>query len=145
VKKLRLLAARANTDVLVIVDHGYRNMGANGLVGLNVLLLPILFVPFLDASVKGYAEAFVIDVRNGYLYGHVVEEDQRGSSYATIYDKSAATNAKEQWWDLRKGLQKDLTKLVEDERARKPSIAPGAKESAPKEAAPAPSTPPSER
>lgn len=131
VKKLRLLAARANTDVLLIVDHGYRNPGANPLAALNVLLVPILFVPFLDTSVKGYAEAFVIDVRNGYLYGHVVEEDQRGSSYATIYDKSAGTHAKEQWWELRKGLQNDLVKLVEDERARKASSTPKPKESAP--------------
>jgi len=117
VKKLRLLAARANTDVLVIADHGYRNQGVNALAGLNMLLVTLLFVPFLDTRVKGYAEAFVIDVRNGYLYGHLIEEDERGESYATIYAKSARDHAKEQWWDLRKGLQKDLNKLVEEERA----------------------------
>jgi len=123
VKKLRLLAARAHTDVLVIVDHGYRNIGVNPLVSLNMLLLPILFVPFIDTSVKGYAEAFVMDVRNGYLYGHIVEEDTRGKPYATIYDKNASEHAKEQWVALRQSMQKDLLKLVTDERSRKPAPA----------------------
>ncbi|MDC0740229.1 hypothetical protein [Polyangium mundeleinium] len=119
-KKLRLLAARANTDVLVIVDHGYRNMGANPLVATTALLLPVLFVPFVDTEVKGYVEAFVLDVRNGYLYGHVSEEDTRGEPYATIYAKSAKDYADEQWIDLRQSLQKQLAKVIEDERARKP-------------------------
>lgn len=119
IKKLRLLAARAHTDVLVIVDRGYRNNGVNPLAALNMLVLPIFFVPFLDTSVKGYAEAFVVDVRNGYLYGHIVEEDERGATYSTIYEKSADKYVKEQWFDLRKNLQKDMVKLVEDERSRK--------------------------
>ncbi|MDI1448348.1 hypothetical protein [Polyangium sp. 6x1] len=123
-KKLRLLAARANTDVLVIVDHGYRNQGANPLVATTALLVPILFVPFLDTEVKGYVEAFVLDVRNGYLYGHLTGEDTRGEPYATIYAKSAKDYADEQWIDLRKEMQKQLVKLVEDERARK--LAPSA-------------------
>ena len=133
VKKLRLLAARANTDVLVIVDHGYRNLGVNGLSALNFLLVTMLFVPFLDTTVKGYTEAFVIDVRNGYLYGQLVEEDERGEQYATIYAKSPKEHAKEQWWDLRKALQKDLARLVEEERTRKPG--------APATQAPAPPAP----
>ncbi|MDI3288976.1 hypothetical protein [Polyangium sp. 15x6] len=120
-KKLRLLAARANTDVLVIVDHGYRSLGANPLIATTALLLPVLFVPFIDTEVKGYVEAFVVDVRNGYLYGHLSEEDTRGETYATIYAKSAKEYADEQWIDLRMSLQKQLVKLVEDERARKPA------------------------
>lgn len=118
VKKLRLLAARAHADVLVIADHGYRTGGANGLVGLTALLVPALFLPFLDNTVTGYAEAYVLDVRNGYLYGHLTEEDVRGEKYATIYDKSATTIAEEQWVTLRDALRKDLTRLVESERAR---------------------------
>jgi len=118
VKKLRLLAARAHADVLVIADHGYRAGGANGLAAFNALLVPMLFLPFLDNTVDGYAEAFVLDVRNGYLYGHITEEDKRGDQYATIYDKSASAVAEEQWQALRDALRKDLTRLVESERAR---------------------------
>lgn len=144
-KKLRLLSARANADVLVIVDHGYQNLGVNPLIATTSLLLPVLFVPYIDTVVKGYVEAFVVDVRNGYLYGHVSDEDQRGEPYATIYAKKAQEYAKEQWIDLRSSLQKQLAALVENERARKPEPSPpgataplAAPPAAPPGAAPAP-------
>jgi hypothetical protein len=140
VKKLRLLAARAKTDVLVIVDHGYRNQGINPLVSFNMLILPIFFLPFLDTLVKGYVETFVVDVRNGYLYGHLVQEDERGNEYSTIYSKKANVYADEQWRDLRARFGKDLAQLFTQERTRKDS-----KEGAPHppaSATPAPPTPP---
>ena len=118
VKKLRLFAARAHADVLVVVDHGHRTGGVNGLAALNILLLLILFSPFVDTTVEGYAEAFLIDVRNGYLYGHVSEDDKRGQAFAQIYDKSAQTHADEQWVTLRKAMASDLARLVADERGR---------------------------
>ena len=124
IKKLRLLAARAKTDVLVIVDHGYRNGVVNPLVALSWLIVPVLFVPFLDTVVKGYVETFVVDVRNGYLYGHLVQEDERGSAYTTIYGKKAEEYATEQWKDLRIRFGKDLGKLIDEERARNKVIEP---------------------
>jgi hypothetical protein len=118
VKKLRLLAARAHADALVVVDHGYRTGGVNVLSALNVLVIPMLFTPFLDNTVTGYAEAYLIDTRNGYLYGHVAEEDKRGEQYATIYAKSTRELADEQWATLRADMQKDLSRLVAGELAR---------------------------
>src|SRR5580704_2743050 len=118
VKKLRLFAARAHADVLVVADHGYQTGGANGLAAFDILLVPMLFLPFRDSTVDGYAEAFMIDVRNGYLYGHVTEEDKRGPRYATIYAKGTDEIAEEQWQTLRDGLKKDLGRLVTEERAR---------------------------
>jgi hypothetical protein len=124
VKKLRLFAARAHANVLVVADHGYKTGGVNGLAAFNALLVPMLFLPFEDNTVDGYAEAFVIDVRNGYLYGHVTEDDKRGPSFATIYSKSAREIADEQWETLRAGLTKDLGRLLADERARAAGDAP---------------------
>lgn len=148
VKKLRLLAARAKTDVLVIVDHGYHNNGINGLMGLNMLIVPIFFVPFIDTLVKGYVEAFVIDVRNGYLYGHLVQEDERGTTYTTIYGKKVDEYTAEQWKDLRVRFGKDLAALIEKERTMEkpaqnpPSMAPAATSAPPgAPAAPGPLTP----
>lgn len=140
VKKLRLLAARAGADVLILVDHGYRNIGANPLIALVPLIVPIFFVPFIDTTVKGYSEAFVMDVRNGYLYGHLVKEDERGEGYATIYAKSAGDYAKEQWVDLRAALQKELASLVEGERNRPSSAATPAGSEAPPPPPPPPSS-----
>lgn len=117
-KKLRLLAARAHADALVIVDHGYKTGGANGFAALSFLILPMLFTPFLDNRVDGYAEAFLLDVRNGYLYGHVEESDKRGPKYATIYGDSALDVAHEQWKTLRVGLERDLGRLLSEEMNR---------------------------
>jgi hypothetical protein len=127
VKKLRLFAARAHADALIVVDHGYKIGGANALAALNILVLPIFFTPFLDNTVEGYAESFVIDVRNGYLYGHVTEDDKRGAEFATIYGKPAKTLAAEQWKALRAALEKDTARVLAGERDRAPSAAAAAR------------------
>lgn len=118
VKKLRLFAARAHADVLIVIDRGYKAGGANGLAALNILILPIFILPFLDNTVKGYAEGYVIDVRNGYLYGHVTEDDKRGDDFATIYGKGTKEHIDEQWTTLRAALAKDLGNVVAAERAK---------------------------
>ncbi|HEY8079200.1 MAG TPA: hypothetical protein VIF62_33945, partial [Labilithrix sp.] len=69
VKKLRLLAARAHADLLVVFDHGWKGGGVNGWAALNILLVPMLITPWLSNETESYAQAYVIDVRNGYLYG----------------------------------------------------------------------------
>ncbi len=114
-KKLRLLAARARADVLIVVDAGYRSGGANALVALNILVLPALFVPFLDNQVESYLEAFVIDTRNGFLYGHLSEDEKSGPKYATVYADSAKTIVDEQWVSLRAKMGGSLTKLLGEE------------------------------
>jgi len=141
-KKLRLLAARARADVLVVVDHGYRWGGVNGLAALNILLVPVFFVPFLDNEVESYVEAFVIDTRNGYLYGHVTEDEKSGPKFATLYADGAETIADQHWEHLRAKIGADLTKLLADERAQA-SVAKPATPATPPPAAPAKPTAPS--
>lgn len=121
IKKLRLLAARAKTDVLVLVDHGIHNEGVNPLIGFTALIVPIFFLPFVDTYVKGYVETFVFDVRNGYLYGHLVQEDERGEKYTTIYGKKLKAYTAEQWKVLQERFRVDLAALMEKERTRKDS------------------------
>ena len=116
-KKLRLLAARARADVLIVLDRGYRSDGVNALAALDVLVLPVLFVPFLDNEVESYLEAYVIDTRNGYLYGHLTQDEKSGPSFATIYARSGETIAEEQWQRLRAAMGADLEKLLREERA----------------------------
>jgi hypothetical protein len=116
-KKLRLLAARAHCDVLVVVDYGNKvDVSVNGLVAFNVALLPALFLPFRDLKYTSYVEAFVIDTRNGYLYGHVSSEKQSEAKFETIY---AADDAafKIQWAELKRDLHASIVKLTVEERA----------------------------
>jgi hypothetical protein len=118
VKKLRLLAARAHADVLVIFDHGRNEGGINGLFGLSALIIPIFFVPMIDSRVESYVSAYVIDVRNGYLYGQVDVDELVGDEFATIYDTESSEEALAQWERLLERLGGDLSKLFEAERAR---------------------------
>jgi len=114
VKKLRLLAARARADVLVVVDAGYEQKSVNGLVALNALIVPIFFTPWLDRSAESYLEAYVIDTRNGYLYGHLLAEENGGDAFATIYaDADEVIEA--HWAKLRADMGVTLTALFRAE------------------------------
>ncbi|MCB9744009.1 MAG: hypothetical protein H6740_15520 [Alphaproteobacteria bacterium] len=85
-EKLRLLAARAHCELLVVADHGWRrSQRANGLAAFNVLLLPALFTPFLDVELESYLDLYVLDVRNGFLYGQVSAEELAAQRFTTIW------------------------------------------------------------
>jgi hypothetical protein len=112
VKKLRLLAARAHADVLVLFDYGYKGAGANALCALNGLILPALFVPFLSNETESYAQAQVIDVRNGYLYGEVSADDQSGSEYVTIYARTSKDLFEEAWPGLLARVKVEIGKTL---------------------------------
>ncbi len=124
VKKLRLLAARAHADVLVVFDHGWKGGGANPLVALNVLVLPILFVPFLENETQSYAQAHLIDVRNGYVYGEVSAEVKGGSKYTTIWARTPKDVFEESWPQVLSGVQRDLDRSLGPSKAATPAAAP---------------------
>lgn len=85
-KKLRLIAARAQADVVLVFDYGHKvDTSANGWTALTPLLLPTLFVPFLDRKIDTYLDTYVIDTRNGYLYAHISADEQTRKSSTTIY------------------------------------------------------------
>ncbi len=105
-QKLRLLAARAHCDGLVLVDHATkRETRANGLAALNVLLLPALVTPFLDIETTSYLDAYLYDVRNGYFYGSVSNQVADRRRFSTVYAAEGGTTVDAQW----ERLQDDLT------------------------------------
>ena len=118
IKKLRLLAARAHCDVVIVVDYGYRTkVSANGLAALDVLLVPALFLPFREIEVQSYMEASIIDTRNGYLYGDVTSSRESKKSYQTIYANEDDLVAA-QWGGLKVELQDSMAKVMEAERTK---------------------------
>jgi hypothetical protein len=106
------------------MDHGYKWSGVNGLVALAPLIVPIFAVPMLDNEVESYVDLFVIDTRNGYLYGHVTEDEKSGPRYATLYARSPETIADENWGRLRAKASTDLVKLLAEERAQAKRLPP---------------------
>jgi hypothetical protein len=127
-KKLRLIAARAHADLLVVVDHGGRwENTANGFAALTPLLVPVFAAPFLDIEAKSYVDAFVIDTRNGYLYGHLTADEQDEEKKVTIYEADRGKALVEaQWPRLAEKTEKGLAALLRDERARAPKKVPEA-------------------
>lgn len=121
-KKLRLLAARAHADVLVVVDYARRtDVTPNGLAALDVLLVPALFLPFRDVKVESAVDAFVVDVRNGYMYGHIALDKTDVEKHRTIYDDDDAIAARA-WTALSEELQDALVKLATAERTPRPAL-----------------------
>jgi hypothetical protein len=118
-KKLRLLAARAHADVLVVVDYSRKTeISVNALAALNVFIVPALFLPFRDVKVESAVDAFVVDVRNGYVYGHVALAERQTKPHQTIYSDDDAM-ARDEWKALRSSLSGALVKLADAERATK--------------------------
>ena len=85
-EEIRIAAARAHCDVLVVVDSGSRvRAKANAWTALSPLLITNLMTPFLKATDEAYLDTSVFDVRNGYLYGQVVAEEQNERGPVTLY------------------------------------------------------------
>lgn len=126
-KKLRLLAARAHCDVLLIFDYGYKvETTPNGLVALNALLVPVFFSPFLDQEIESYLDAYVIDVRNGYLYAHATSDEKTTIDYETIWSDKSEKRVEKQWQALITRTGGNLAEVVRPDQAAaalRPTIA----------------------
>jgi len=122
-RQLRLQAARARCQLLVVVDYGYKiDRSVNGWVVLNALVLPSLFVPFLDSEVESYMDSYVIDVRNGYLYGQLNTREAGDKKRLTIWSDADEELVASQWWALLTATNDTLKKVIAD-GAPDPAIA----------------------
>ncbi len=120
IKELRLLAARAHCDVLVVFDYGYHVKGdVNGWAALNILLVTPLFTPFLDQAESSYLDVYLVDVRNGYLYGSVATEESSMTESLTIWETDDAEQEAlaASWSKLAKTSHDKVHALVEKNKA----------------------------
>lgn len=112
---LRILAARAHADVLVIVDHGWRSTRSpNGWAALSVLLLPSLFTPHLDADVETYVETTVLDVRTGAILGETTATDAFHVTNMTVWSSDDHDRAETQIDALLDTTRERLSALLGD-------------------------------
>lgn len=117
-KKLRLIAARAHSDLLVVVDYGYRvSDDPNALAALGVLIVPVFFAPMRDITVESYVDSYVIDTRNGYLYGHVQTTREATEEYVNVWTSPSDEMVKEQLEELMAKTGKLMTELLLEERS----------------------------
>lgn len=116
-EQLRLLAARARADVLVVVDYGYEvRRQANPWIATAVVVFPLFFAPWLDVEVESYLDSYVIDVRNGFLYGHISSDDTAEEGFVTIHSDAERAMIEGQLSSLIEETKRLLTQLVADER-----------------------------
>jgi hypothetical protein len=125
IKKLRLLAARAKSDVLVVFDYGYRvTQKANGLIATSILLIPAFFVPMADYEVESYLDAYVIDVKNGFLYAHVSSSLKEEAEYESLFSSVGKELTEEQWSQLEAATRDKIARLFADPALSLPEPAP---------------------
>jgi len=68
-QSLRLFAARAKCDILIITTSDFEDIRKPNLFSaFNILIVPVFILPYLDAKYHYTAELMIFDVRNGYLY-----------------------------------------------------------------------------
>ena len=124
IRQLRLHAARAQCQLLVVLDYGYKiDRSANGWAVLNVLVLPSLFVPFLDSEVESYMDSYVIDVKNGYLYGQLNAREEGSKKRQTIWSDAEEELVDAHWSALLAATHDTLKKLVSGPGASDPTRA----------------------
>ncbi|MCC7537360.1 MAG: hypothetical protein IT379_14150 [Deltaproteobacteria bacterium] len=100
-RQLRLSAARARCDILLVFDYGYRiEWSVNGLVALNALIVPVFFVPFFDAEVRSHLDAYVIDTRNGYLYAQIESQEETELRRLGAFSERDRERVDRQWTEL---------------------------------------------
>jgi hypothetical protein len=69
VREVRLGAARQHLDAVLIYEPFGRSEGTSNPLAVTKLALIGFFLPTEDVEAEGFAQAVLVDVRNGYTYG----------------------------------------------------------------------------
>jgi hypothetical protein len=89
-KAVRLLAARAKCDIVVLVMSRFaEERDLNPWAILNALILPAFFTPYYHVEYKYSSEVFIFDVRNGYMYRHLKFDDDRKEYFVNLWNVNA--------------------------------------------------------
>jgi hypothetical protein len=117
IDRLRLAAARARAQVVLVLDYGYQSAyRANGLAFLGVALVPLFFVPLQDVEAESYLDAYVVDTRNGYFYGQLSAARRQSDRFHTLYSNGAERLVELQRSDMLAQIGKDLGALFSEQR-----------------------------
>jgi len=93
VKQVRYGAARQHLDAVLIYEPFGRSSEEGNILSVTKIALIGFFLPTEDVEAKGFAQAVLVDVRNGYTYGSasaVSEEPTRRLSTSGNSDKVQA-------------------------------------------------------
>ncbi len=88
IKAIRLEAAKGKADIVIYcgITHRYRQ-DANWLSWTYIGLLPAFFVPGQKCIMNSSIDIFIIDVRNGFMYGNYHDDVVDMKAYVTLsYD-----------------------------------------------------------
>jgi biopolymer transport protein ExbD len=128
VEQLRLLAARARADLVLIFDYGYRTeYSANGLAALGVAVVPLFFLPMQDVDAESYLDSYLFDTKSGFFYGQLHATRHAGEGFLTIYSSAGDDLVEAQRAEMLAETQKSLGSLLAThlEAAAKRPAAPG--------------------
>jgi hypothetical protein len=124
IKKLRLLAARAKSDVLVMFDYGHRfSSEPNGWTATAVFIVPVFFAPMFDYQVESYLDTYVIDVKNGYLYAHLSSQAKDDADVEMLFSDVVDELLESQWTRIEQETRYKLAELLADPDLRVPAKA----------------------
>ncbi len=85
-RQLRLVAARAHAELLVVFDYGYRiGYSPNGLAAFGIAIAPLLFLPYRDVKTVSYLDCYIVGTRTGFLFGRLSVERRDTDDYLTLY------------------------------------------------------------
>ncbi|MBU1219628.1 hypothetical protein KKF34_17920 [Myxococcota bacterium] len=86
IKRLRLIAARAHSDIVFItmLTHEW-STSPNGWVAASIIPVTPLFLPMFDVTVKSRLRVWMFDVRNGFMYASMDFSEKASSDTHTLY------------------------------------------------------------
>ncbi|MPZ10945.1 MAG: hypothetical protein GEU89_12160 [Kiloniellaceae bacterium] len=102
VREVRLGAARQHLDAVLLYETFGRSEETSNPLAVTKLALIGFFLPTEDVEAEGFAQAVLVDVRNGYTYGTASARSERptyrlstsGNSYAVQREAQADAQAR---------------------------------------------------